>query len=148
MDNKIETASQKFISGYNCAQSVLFAYSDNVGIDKDTALKISCGFGGGMGRRQEVCGAVTGGIIAIGAKFGRGENDDQALTEKTYAKTKELLDKFQTKHGTFICLELLDGCNLSDEKGQEYFKENNLKNKICNECIKDAVEILEEILAD
>ena len=146
MSNKTETALQKFESGYNCAQSVLLAYCDDVNIDKSTALKISCGFGAGMGRKQEVCGAVTGGIIAIGAKYGRGEDDEQSATEKTYEKTKELLDKFQTKHGTIICLELLDGCNLMTEKGQKYFQENRLKNKICSECVRDVVKILENIL--
>ncbi len=146
MKNKTETALQKFASGYNCAQAVLYACSDDVNVDKNIALKISCGFGAGMGRKQEVCGAVTGGIIAIGAKYGRGEDDEQSATEKTYEKTKELLDKFQTKHGTIICLELLDGCNLMTEKGQKYFQENRLKNKICSECVRDVVQILENIL--
>ena len=146
MNNKTETALQKFASGYNCAQAVLYACSDDVNVDKNIALKISCGFGAGMGRKQEVCGAVTGGIIAIGAKYGRGEDDEQSATEKTYEKTKELLDKFQTKHGTIICLELLDGCNLMTEKGQKYFQENRLKNKICSECVRSVIQILEEIL--
>ena len=146
MNNKTETALQKFESGYNCAQAVLYACSDDVNVDKNIALKISCGFGAGMGRKQEVCGAVTGGIIAIGAKYGRGEDDEQSATEKTYEKTKELLDKFQTKHGTIICLELLDGCNLMTEKGQKYFQENRLKNKICSECVRSVIQILEEIL--
>ena len=146
MKNKTETALQKFASGYNCAQAVLYACSDDVNVDKNIALKISCGFGAGMGRKQEVCGAVTGGIIAIGAKYGRGEDDEQSATEKTYEKTKELLDKFQTKHGTIICLELLDGCNLMTEKGQKYFQENRLKNKICSECVCSVIQILEEIL--
>ena len=146
MKNKTETALQKFASGYNCAQAVLYACSDDVNVDKNIALKISCGFGAGMGRKQEVCGAVTGGIIAIGAKYGRGEDDEQTATEKTYEKTKELLDKFQMKHGTIICLELLDGCNLMTEKGQKYFQENCLKNKICSECVCSVIQILEEIL--
>jgi C_GCAxxG_C_C family probable redox protein len=144
--NKIKSAEQKFLSGYNCAQAVLFSCSDDINIDKNTALKIACGFGAGMGRKQEVCGAVTGGIIAIGAKYGRGEGDAQSNTEKTYEKTKELIDKFQVRHGTFICLELLNGCNLNTEKGRKYFQENNLKDRICNECVRDVVQILEKIL--
>ena len=148
MNNKIATAEQKFLSGFNCAQSVLFAFSDDIGIDNRIALKTACGFGAGMGRKQEVCGAVTGGIIAIGAKYGRDENDDNSATEKTYSKTRELMDKFQTKHGTFMCLELLDGCNLMTENGRKYFKEKDLKNKICKGCVRDVVQILEEILVD
>jgi C_GCAxxG_C_C family probable redox protein len=146
MNNKIEMAEQKFLSGFNCAQSVLFTFSDDIGIDKNAALKVSCGFGAGMGRKQEVCGAVTGGIIAIGAKYGRGEDDDISATNKTYIKTRELMNKFQAKHGTCNCLELLDGCNLMTENGQKYFKENDLKNKVCKGCVGDVVQILEEIL--
>ena len=146
MNNKIEVAIQKFNSGFNCAQSVLFAYSDDVNIERDTALKIAWGFGAGMGRKQEVCGAVTGGIIAIGAKHGDGQEDKQAATDEVYSKTRELMDKFRVKHGTFICLELLDGCNLMTEKGRRYFNESNLKDKVCNGCVKDVVKILEDIL--
>ena len=148
MNNKIETAEQKFLSGFNCAQSVLFTFSDHIGIDKNIALKASCGFGAGMGRKQEVCGAVTGGIIAIGAKYGRGENDDISTTDRTYIKTRELMNKFQAKHGTCNCLELLDGCNLMTENGQKYFKDNDLKNKVCKGCVGDVVQLLKQILAD
>jgi len=146
MNNRIEIAIQKFESGYNCAQAVLFACCDNFSIDKDKALKIACGFGAGMGRKQEVCGAVTGGIIAIGLKYGRGKKDDQSATEITYEKTRELLDMFQARYNTFICLQLLNGCNLTTEKGQKYFKENDLKTKVCRECVRSVAIILEDIL--
>jgi len=146
MNKKTETALQKFESGNNCAQSVLYTYSEDVNIEKDTALKIAWGFGAGMGRKQEVCGAVTGGVIIIGAKYGKPQDDKQAATEVIYSKTRELMNRFQAKHGTFICLELLNGCNLMTAKGQKYFNENNLKDKICNECVCDVVHILEDIL--
>ncbi|NTU86942.1 MAG: C_GCAxxG_C_C family protein, partial [Chlorobiaceae bacterium] len=63
-----ERAVSIFSEGYNCAQSVLFSFSDDLGIAGDTALKIASGFGGGIGRMQEVCGAVTGGVMVIGAR--------------------------------------------------------------------------------
>ncbi len=146
MSNKTETALQKFESGYNCAQSVLLAYCDDVNIDSDTAIKIGWGFGAGMGRKQEVCGAVTGGIMIIGAKYGKSQDDKQATTEKIYSKTRELLNRFQLMHGTHICLQLLNGCELMTEKGQKYYKENRLKNKVCSECVSSVTQILEEIL--
>ena len=54
-----DTAVEYFKQGYNCAQSVFLAYADRYGFDKDTALRVSSSFGGGMGRLREVCGAVT-----------------------------------------------------------------------------------------
>jgi C_GCAxxG_C_C family probable redox protein len=146
MKNKIETAVHKFTSGYNCAQSVLFAYSDEIDIEKNTALKIAWAFGAGMGRKQEICGAVTGGIMAISLKHSRFQNEDNSTTEKIYLRTRELMDRFRKKHGTCKCSELLQGCNLLTEEGQKYFKENDLFNKTCVECVRSVSCILEEIL--
>jgi len=73
MKTRSDRATEMFLSGYNCAQSVLWSFSDEVRLDPDTALRIACGFGAGMARRQEVCGAVTGGIMVLGLRLGRGE---------------------------------------------------------------------------
>ena len=145
---KSEKAVSKFIENYNCAQSALFSFCDDLKIEKDKALKLACGFGAGMGRKEEVCGAVTGGIIVIGAKYGRGENDNRTATEETYAKTREFMDQFAGRHGTFICRKLLNGCDLTTEEGQKHFNENDLLNKTCKPCVQSAVEILESIILD
>ncbi len=141
-----ELAVAKFVSGYNCAQSVFFAFCDDVEVDKDKALKIACGFGAGMGRKEEVCGAVTGGVMVIGAKYGRGENDAQKETEITYVKTRELMNQFSQKYGSFICRQLLNGCDLSDDEGHKRYLENDYRNKICKPCVQSVVEILEGII--
>jgi C_GCAxxG_C_C family probable redox protein len=146
MKSKSDVAVQKFLEGYNCAQSVFYCFCDDLGFEKNTALKLACGFGGGMGRKEEVCGAVTGGIIVLGAKYGRGKKDGREVTELTYKKVRELMDRFVAKHGTVICRRLLDGCELLSEDGQKQFKENDLLNKVCKPCVQSAVEILEEIL--
>ncbi|MGO9378975.1 MAG: C-GCAxxG-C-C family protein [Dissulfurispiraceae bacterium] len=143
---KSEQAVALFMEGYNCAQSVLFSFCEDLKIDKDKALRIACGFGAGMGKKEEVCGAVTGGIIAIGAKYGRGKNDDRSATEVTYAKTRTLMDQFAEKHGTFICRTLLNGCELTTEEGYKEFKENDLFNKTCKPCVQSVIEILESIM--
>jgi len=140
-----DQAVAKFVSGYNCAQAVLFSFCDDLGLDKDKALKIACGFGAGMGRKEEVCGAVSGGIMVIGAKYGRGENDDRKATEITYTKVTELTNQFPQRHGTYICRQLLNGCELTTEEGQKIFKENDYRNKICAPCVKSVAAILEEI---
>ncbi|HOM30265.1 MAG TPA: C-GCAxxG-C-C family protein [Deltaproteobacteria bacterium] len=141
-----EQAASKFLEGYNCAQSVFYTFCEDLGIEKRSALKIACGFGAGMGRKEEVCGAVTGGIMVIGARFGRVERDDATAQETTYKKTREFMDKFAEKHGTYICRELLNGCELTTEEGQKIFMENDMLNKICVQCVKSVVSILEEII--
>jgi len=146
MKNRAETAVSKFSEGYNCAQSVFYSYCDALQFDKNTALKMATGFGAGMGRKEEVCGAVTGGIMVIGAKYGRGERDDRTATELTYKKTRELMDRFEKKHGTFICRKLLHGCDLNTEEGQKHFKDNDLSNTTCKPCVRSVVEILDSIM--
>ena len=143
---KSEQAMAKFVGGFNCAQSVLFAFCDDLGLDKNQALKMSCGFGAGMGRKEEVCGAVSGGIMVIGAKYGRGENDERQSTEVTYAKIRELMDRFSQQHGTYLCRRLLRGCELTTDEGQRIYLGNDYFNKVCKPCVKSVVEILETIL--
>jgi C_GCAxxG_C_C family probable redox protein len=143
---RAEIAEAKFLEGYNCAQSVLYSFSDDLGFDKNLALKSACGFGAGMGRKEEVCGAVSGGIMVIGIKYGRGENQDRSLMENTYAKTSELMDRFLAAHGSVNCRQLLGGCDLTTSEGQKEFKEKDLFNTVCKKCVRNVVEIIEDML--
>lgn len=99
-----------------------------------------------MGRKAEVCGAVTGGILVLGMRHGRGSKDDRSAMVFTYSKTRELMDEFTKKHGTYICRKLLNECELTTEEGQKYFKENDLLKKICAPCVRSVSEILENIM--
>ena len=146
MTTKMDIAAEKFATGYNCAQSVVFAFCDELGLDKDLALKLATGFGGGMGHRQEVCGAVTGGVLVLGAKHGRGEGAPRSATDVTYTKTRELFVRFQELHGACLCRELLAGCDLNTPAGQQIFKEQNLRETVCKHCVRNAVRIVEELL--
>ena len=141
-----DIALEKFLAGYNCAQAVLFSFCDDLGLDRDTALKLATGFGAGMARKQEVCGAIAGGIIALGLKHGRGEGHDQTLTETTYAKARELMSRFQSLHGSCTSHTLLNGCDLNTPEGQQSFKDNDLIHKTCAPCVKTVVETVETIL--
>ena len=145
MSDKSNMAAEEFLSGYNCAQSVVYPFSEETGISDDMALKISCGLGGGMGRNQEVCGAVTGGILVLGLRHGRGINEEKSATTVTYQKTREFMSRFAERNGSYICRELLDDCDLTTEAGQQEFKDRDMKNRICKVCVQSAVEILEEI---
>ena len=139
MDNA-KIAEEKFRAGYNCSQSVLFSFTDELNIDKNTALKIANGFGGGMGRKQEVCGAVSGAIMSLSLKFGKGENDGADKQEMTYKKVRELIDSFENDFGSINCKELLPGCILMTNEGQKQFKEQGLKERCCK-FVKRASEI-------
>lgn len=142
-----ERAEAKFMEGYNCAQSVLFSFCDELGPEVDTALKLSCGLGAGMGRQGEVCGAVSGGIIVLGLKFGRGKNDKRTETDLTYSKVREFMSRFSDKHGSCLCRELLSGCDLATQDGQAYYKENECFNLICRPCVRDAAAMVEDMMA-
>jgi C_GCAxxG_C_C family probable redox protein len=129
MKSKSEIAVEKFLGGYNCTQSVLYSFCDDLDFEKNTALKIACGFGAGMGLKGEVCGAVSGGIMVLGIKYGRGEQDDQTATNLTYTKTRELMNQFANNHGTYICRKLIHDLDLTTEEGQNQFMGKDLLNK-------------------
>jgi len=102
-----EVTVSKFFEGYNCAQAVFYSFCDYLKFDVDIALKIACGFGAGMGRKEEVCGAVSGGIMVIGAIYGRGNYQDTSLTEQTYRKTRELMDTFSENRERIFAVNCL-----------------------------------------
>jgi C_GCAxxG_C_C family probable redox protein len=139
-----EKAMEKFMSGFNCAQAVLHTYSPELKFDPDCALRIANGFGAGMGRKQEVCGAVSGAILVIGLLYGRGENDGAERTEKTYATVRKLIEAFTDKYGSVSCRQLLGGCSLVTEEGRERFRDERLKEK-CKEFAGATCEILDGI---
>jgi predicted RNA-binding protein len=89
---------------------------------------------------------VTGGIMVIGAKYGRGENDGWKVTETSYVKIRDLMNQFSQKHGTYICRELLNGCELTTEEGHKIYLDNDYRNKVCKPCVRSVVEILENVV--
>lgn len=76
MNKREELARQAFKEGYNCSQAMVAAFSDLMGMDKKTALRLASSFGGGMGRMREVCGAVTGMFMVVGILYGYDDAKD------------------------------------------------------------------------
>ena len=143
--NKSELAVLKFKDGYNCSQSVLVTFAEELQLDRNVALKIANGFGGGMGRTQEVCGAVSGGIMVLGLLFGRGENEGKEKQEFLYSKVQELINEFTKIESTVNCKDLLSGCNLLTESGQKQFKEKLLIDR-CYSYVKLVCEIIKKMI--
>lgn len=145
METKEVKAIAAFRSGQNCAQAILTGYSDVLKTDNDFALNISCGFGGGMGRLQETCGAVTGSYMVLGIYNGKRYSDNAEKKEVTYKMIREFSEKFILLNGTTNCRSLLK-CDLRTEEGHRYAVENNLFGTTCEKCILDSLRITEELI--
>ena len=143
--NKQEKASGYFDSGYNCAQSVLMAFSAELNLDRNIILKIASGFGGGMARMQDTCGAVAGGIMAIGMAVSNEEEDIATNKERVYHIISLFINKFKEKYRSVKCRDLLN-CDLNTEEGQQFYEIHELHDKVCMSCVRDAITYLEELL--
>ncbi len=82
--NRSEKALFYFDNHFNCAQSVLVVFAEEAGFSEDEALRIATAFGGGIGRQQFTCGAVTGAAMALGLRFGKGKEDHVVKKMITY----------------------------------------------------------------
>ena len=143
--NTSDKGVNKFKEGYNCAQSVLFSLKNYTKLSEEESLRIATGFGSGMGRTQHVCGAVSGGILALNILYGRGITEGKEAQEHVYSKVQDLITAFEAVNDTIICRELLDGCNLLTDKGQERFASENMIER-CQDYIAEAIQITEDII--
>ena len=145
---KGELAKSYFESGYNCAQAVLLAFCDDLGLEKETAIMISAPFGGGMGRLREVCGTVSGMNMALGLYFGKYEPKDNTKKTELYKAVQTLADKFRADNGSIICRDLL-GLRIEgkDKPEPEKRTENYYKARPCSELCKYAADLLQEYIS-
>jgi C_GCAxxG_C_C family probable redox protein len=145
MSQTEEKAISLFTSGLNCAQSVLAAYTEKLDLDNNLAVNISCGFGGGMGRLQETCGAVTGAFMVLSVYNGNKYAENGVKKIMSYSMIQDFNSKFLARHGTTNCRALLN-CDLTTEEGLQYHHENNLSEKVCGQCIKSAIQIIDALI--
>ncbi|MCM1544470.1 MAG: C-GCAxxG-C-C family protein [Ruminococcus sp.] len=142
--SRAENAKANFFNGYNCSQAVVVAFADLLEIDEITAKKMSMGLGGGMGRLREVCGAVSGAAMVLGALYGGEDASDKA---SAYAKIQQFAEKFKEKNGTIICRELLGldknikQSPIPEERSKEYYEK-----RPCPQKVYEAAQILEEMI--
>ncbi len=141
-----EVAMANFLKGYNCSQAITLAFADMVDMEESTLLKLSSSFGGGMGRLREVCGSVSGMFMIAGLLYGYDGPETGDVKAKHYAGIQELAKRFEEKHGTIICREML-GLDVRhddpvpEERTKEYYRK-----RPCTEIIGDAAEILEQYI--
>lgn len=147
MDNKrVTNAIQKFQTGSSCAQSVLATYLPLLGISEPLAHKMGAGLGGGIGRKQYVCGAVNAGAIVLSTYFGNETSADPEQKEYAAERVRQLMDNFERQFGSAQCRDLL-GVDTNTEEGKKSAEDNNVYRNVCDACVEHVCQQLEKVIA-
>ncbi len=144
--SKAASAEQLFRDHANCAQAVLIPFAADHGVSSTTASDIAAGFGGGMARLQGTCGAITGACMALGITIGAREPDATKAKDATTAAFREFQKRFVGLHGETTCRSLLK-VDLNTEEGRAAHAQHKLRETICTPCVRDAAQIVEDLLA-
>lgn len=139
---KGELAKEQFKNGCNCSQAVAVAFCEETGLDRELVKQLTTGFGGGMGRMREVCGAVSGMTFVISALY----KEDKG---SVYARVQEVAKSFKEANGSIICRELL-GLDIkgADSPVPQPRTESYYKKRPCAEIVSIAADILDKYIKD
>jgi C_GCAxxG_C_C family probable redox protein len=138
-------AEGSFASGLYCAESVVLALAEAMGVESELLPRAATAFCSGMGRMCGTCGALSGAIMGIGIALGRTESSESV--QPAYAGTQRLIREFEQEFGARDCHVLL-GCDLNTPEGQATFKERNLGvhcAKFTGKAAEIAARIVEEM---
>ena len=141
--NHADRARELFSCGCNCAQAVVGAYAEEIGLTREQAMRLASSFGGGMGGMRETCGAVTGMFMVLGLARGYDTPGDDAAKKAHYARVRALGEAFREKEGTIICRELLGLGRTGNEEAKpsertgEYYKK-----RPCPKIVAEAASIV------
>ncbi len=100
-------AAELFVGGYNCAQTIVVAFSDVTGLSPEFSARLASSFGGGMGRMREVCGAVSGMLMVAGLLYGYDTPGDDVSKKAHYTLVQDLSAQFREEVGSIVCREIL-----------------------------------------
>ena len=149
VNERVERACGYFKEGYNCAQAVVMAYDDIMGMGVEKLAKLTAPFGGGMGRMREVCGTVCGMTMLAGAI--QPSSDPKNLEERkyNYALVQHFAEQFRKENGDIVCRRLLglepmverNETAMPSERTPEYYKK-----RPCSEYVGCAARIVGEHL--
>jgi C_GCAxxG_C_C family probable redox protein len=143
-----QRALELFAQKYNCAQSVYGSCTATEGLTETQRLAIAAGFGGGVARQGEVCGALTGALMALGEACGEAMVRDPENGRKDfYDRAQRLVDSFRQAHGSILCRELT-GCILGTEEGKKSYDDRELHKNLCSKLVAFASEKVDEIISE
>ena len=151
LEDRIQRAVELFMQGYGCCQSVVCAFSDLYGLDEEMALKVSAGFGGGVGRMRLMCGTCSALVILAGLEKGQTRGEDREGKAACYQLVRQLLETFRQRNGSIICAELLQmngvkaetNTSQPDERNAEYYRV-----RPCARKVESAARVFAEYLAN
>ena len=132
-----------FESGLYCAESVLQAIADESGISSEYIPRIATGFCGGMALTGGLCGALTGGIMALGLLYGR--NNGTESRDDVYDRTRRLIEAFEDRFGATNCTSLL-GCDISTPEGLAIFESKGLEQTLCLKLTEQTAGLVDRII--
>ena len=145
MSKREETAAQNFLAGCNCAQAVLMAYADVLGLTEEQAAMVAVGHGGGMGRLRLHCGAFSAAVMLAGAL----EGPEGAMKEhrpQTYARVQEIYRRFMKANGTVSCAELLGRAGVPENPTPEERTPEYYAKRPCERVIRSACRIIDGMM--
>lgn len=134
--------------GSSCSQAVFTVFAELLGMDPKQAHKLSTGLGGGVGRSGNICGAISGGVLALSLLYGSEDGADQEGKMKTYEAVKAYLDEMERRRGSTQCRTLLGGADLWTEAGRAKVKDEGLGDKVCNPLIQETAAYIEALLPE
>jgi C_GCAxxG_C_C family probable redox protein len=134
-----EKALKAFREGANCCQSVLSSCSELTGIDPLKSRAVAAAFGGGICHWGQTCGAVNGGLMALGLIYPELSKDE------IYELGNKFAANFVTRNGSTQCKGLI-GVDFSDAEQYAKAKSDNVFQLRCGKYIGDAVDILKEMI--
>ena len=143
--SNVERATITFRDGFNCSQAVFAALAPGLGLDRETALRVAGPFGGGTARMGLICGAASGGLMALGLKYSQTRAEDKEAKERMYALAREFMERFKARNGAVLCRELL-GYQVGIPEQLQIAKDKGLFDSLCPGLVVAAVEIAEQFL--
>jgi C_GCAxxG_C_C family probable redox protein len=132
-----QRAGDLFDSGLNCTESLLVAFAEESSIDCPAFPKLATGFCAGVSRTCGMCGAVSGGVMAIGLRLGRNSAEDS--NEECYSAVQSYKHSFEERFGSENC-RALTGCDFGTQEGRDAFEERNLHPQ-CRHYVEVAAEL-------
>jgi len=135
-------ASQRFL----CSESCLMALAACQGVQSPLIPRIATGFGAGVGRSGETCGAVTGAVMGLSIRYGR-DRAEPIKDRRPYWYATELLKRFREEHGEIRCPALL-GLDIAKPEDYEEFNRRNLWVNSCTRYILSATGIARDMIEE